>query len=436
MSDLLGIGASGIRAYGRALSTVSDNIANAQTPGYARRATRLEEARGGGDPVFYRGTIHPGGVSVAGVDRAVNMWLIEDARVGASDAGRAAAKLQWLEAAEAALDDGPNGVGATMTALFNSADLLASDPSSTARRSAFLGAVDGTATAFRRAAAGLASTAAHVAQDADGAVGQLNTDLDALSRVNDGLNRAREGSSNQATLLDERDRLVDQIAVTLPIAADYDARGAVSLRTGGDTLLDGATIAQIAAVIGTDGRIGFNGIAPPQSGTLAGLADAANQIAGRRTSLNGLASQFAAGLNTAHEAGFDARGAPGKTLLSGTDAASIIANALVPADVAAADADSANGQMLALSALRGPGGGEAGWAALVTAQSSATAAARAQDAAAATRRDGASAARDAISAVDLDQEAAELLRFQQAYEGAARVIQVARETMQSVLNIF
>ena len=35
MTDLLGIGYSGLKAYSRALSTVGDNIANAQTPGYA-----------------------------------------------------------------------------------------------------------------------------------------------------------------------------------------------------------------------------------------------------------------------------------------------------------------------------------------------------------------------------------------------------------------
>ena len=45
-------------------------------------------------------------------------------------------------------------------------------------------------------------------------------------------------------------------------------------------------------------------------------------------------------------------------------------------------------------------------------------------------------ARDNISVVDLDREAADLIRLQQSYEAAARVIQVARETMQSVLAIF
>lgn len=436
MSDLLTIGASGIKAYGRALSTVSDNIANAQTPGYARRSIKLEEARGGGDVVFYRSTIHPGGVSVAGVDRAVNAWLIEDARTGASEAGRASTRRVWLDATEATLDDGPDGIGANMTAVFNRADQLTSDPSSNALRAGFLQAVDSTATAFRRTAEGLSSAAAGVAQDAGVTVDQLNTDLAALSRVNDGLNRAREGSSNQATLLDERDRLIDQIAGALPVTTTYDGRGAVTLTSGGETLLDGTTIAQISANVAADGRIGFSGIAAPRSGKLAGLNEAANQIASQRTSLDILANQFAAQMNGAHQAGFDIGGAPGQALFVGTSAATLTARALNPADVAAADGASANGTMLAVSSLRGPGGAEAGWAALVTAQSSATAAARAQEAAASTRWDGASAARDATSAVDLDQEAAELLRFQQAYEGAARVIQVARETMQSVLNIF
>ena len=44
MSDLLAIGASGVKAYGKALSVVGDNIANAQTEGYIRRTVRLEEA--------------------------------------------------------------------------------------------------------------------------------------------------------------------------------------------------------------------------------------------------------------------------------------------------------------------------------------------------------------------------------------------------------
>ena len=41
MSDLLSIGASGVRAYQTALNTVSENIANTGTAGYTRRTTNL-----------------------------------------------------------------------------------------------------------------------------------------------------------------------------------------------------------------------------------------------------------------------------------------------------------------------------------------------------------------------------------------------------------
>ncbi|MGL4301482.1 MAG: flagellar basal body rod C-terminal domain-containing protein, partial [Sphingomonas sp.] len=50
-------------------------------------------------------------------------------------------------------------------------------------------------------------------------------------------------------------------------------------------------------------------------------------------------------------------------------------------------------------------------------------------------RDNAVAARDAVSGVNLDSEAVDLLRFQQAYQASSRVIQVARDTLQSILDI-
>jgi flagellar hook-associated protein 1 FlgK len=45
-------------------------------------------------------------------------------------------------------------------------------------------------------------------------------------------------------------------------------------------------------------------------------------------------------------------------------------------------------------------------------------------------------ARNATSGVDLNTEAAELIRYQQAYSGAAKVIQTAQTTMQAILDLF
>jgi flagellar hook-associated protein 1 len=442
MSDLLAIGASGIKAYSRALSVVGDNIANAQTEGYVRRSVRLEEAPAAGDIVLSRNSIRPGGVLVAGVTRAADAWLSDDARIASGEASRQTARLDWISATERALEDGADGIGTSVTAIFTAADQLSANPGDDTLRRQFLLAVDQSATAFRRSATSLSSAATGVAAEAQGAVGQLNTDLAALARVNDGIRRARPGSSNEATLLDERDRLVGNIAAATDIAVSYDARGAAILRTpAGDALVDGATIATVTLSLSADGQISF-GIAPgtaltPGSGALSGLADAASHISGQRSALDTLAAQLTTDLNAAHQAGLDSNGNPGAALLNfGGSAAAITAAALLPADVAAADASDSNGNMLAFNNLRGAAGVEQNVAAMIASQAQTTAAARAQEAAASTRRDGAFAARDAIGAVDLDREAAELMRFQQAYEAAARTIQVARETMQTMLNIF
>lgn len=441
MTDLMSIGASGLRAYRDALGTTSDNIANAQTAGYVRRTTSLAEAGGSGDMPLYRAQTSPGGVLVDGVQRSVDQWLVEDSRTSISGSERASARLQWLQAGERALDDGENGVGQSLTAMFNAADTLAADPSNTALRLAFLQSVSSAVDSFKTTATQLKSVAGGIANAAQAGADQVNSDVAALQRVNEALLRSRDGSTNQASLMDERDRLLDSLAGSLPIAVTLDAHGVASVRvvgSGGPALLDGPNVSQVGVSTAADGTLSLTlagGAISPASGSLSGLCAAASTIAGERSTLDQLASQFATQLNAAHQAGTDANGQPGGPLVSfGGTADSLSALSLGPAQVAAADASSDNGNILSFASLRGAGGTEQGWGQVIAAHAQTVSAAKAQDSAASTRRDGALAARAKLSGVDLDHEAAELLRFQQAYEGSARVIQVAKETFQSILN--
>ena len=107
-----------------------------------------------------------------------------------------------------------------------------------------------------------------------------------------------------------------------------------------------------------------------------------------------------------------------------------------PDGIAAASGGSENGNMSALQAQRGDDGPEARMADIVNLLAQQLASAKTQDDALATRRDNAFAAREEVSGVDLDFEAAELIRYQQAYDASSRIIQVARETLQSILAIF
>ncbi|WP_439567031.1 flagellar hook-associated protein FlgK [Sphingopyxis sp.] len=439
MTDLLGIGYSGLKAYSRALSTVGDNIANAQTPGYARRRLDMMEPVSGSDSLFYRGSVNPSGVEIRGVSRSVDAWLIEDSRISSGDSERSATRLGWLGKVEGALSDESNGIKTGLTKLFTTADQLTADPANRTLRSQFLQSADDIASGFRTAAGQLDKMSDGVEGAAASTVEDFNANLNALEQINIGLRKARPGSTNQASLMDERDRLLDKLSSQAGVSATFDNNGSVTLRAAGsgDLLVGGGGVNPIAVTAAADGRLSYGVGGSPlaiATGSLAGLSEAANHVADQRAGLDTMATSFAAQLNTAHQAGTDANGNAGQPLFTGTSAATLTASALAPEQVAAANASGSNGNMLALGALRGAGDPEARWSGHLATQAQTTAAARAQDAAAMTRADAAAAARDGVSEVDLDKEAAELLRFQQAYQAAARTIQVARETMQTLLS--
>ncbi len=439
MSDLLGIGYSGLKAYSRALSTIGDNIANAQTPGYARRRLEMMEAVGGGNSIFYRGNTNPGGVDIRGVDRSVDGWLIEDSRITSGGAERSATKLSWLSKTEDALSDETNGIKTALTKLYTTADQLTADPSNRTLRAQFLQAVDDVASGFRTAAGQLDKMGEGIEGAAASTVDQFNADLNALEQINVGLRKARPGSTNEASLLDERDRLLDKLSSQAGVSATFDDKGAVTLRAAGsgDLLVGGGVVNPISVTAAPDGRLSYSVGGSPltiSTGSLAGLAEGANHVADQRAALDTMATDFANQLNAAHQAGIDANGNPGQPLFTGTSAATLTAAPLSPDQVAAANGSGSNGNMLALGAMRGANDPEARWSGHLATQAQSVASARAQDAAAATRADASAAARDGVSQVDLDTEAAELLRFQQAYSAAARTIQVARETMQTLLS--
>ncbi len=175
MTDLLGIGRSGVTADRSALAAVGDNVVNAETPGYAKRSVVIRESpvTFGASP-FYRATTTFGGADAIGVQRAWDDFKAADARLSAGDAGRADARTRWLSTAEAALDDGDNGVGTRLTAVFNAADALASDPNGEMPRRQILLALDDAAGTIRTSAEALARTADGIASEAQTTVDAIN----------------------------------------------------------------------------------------------------------------------------------------------------------------------------------------------------------------------------------------------------------------------
>ncbi|MGI4948030.1 MAG: flagellar basal body rod C-terminal domain-containing protein, partial [Janthinobacterium lividum] len=94
-----------------------------------------------------------------------------------------------------------------------------------------------------------------------------------------------------------------------------------------------------------------------------------------------------------------------------------------------------NSNLTALAGFRTSSAVEAKTTSLVADTAAALAAKQTVADAQTTIHDGAVTARDAVSGVNLDTEAVDLMRFQQAYQASSRVIQVARETFQSIIAI-
>jgi flagellar hook-associated protein 1 len=445
-SDLLNIGASGLRAYRASLAVTGDNIANAQTPGYARRSLRLSEVSIGGLPDFrYRNRTRFDGVDISATVRASDEWRTGDARLAASLHGRAQAKATWMINTETALADGETGTGAALAKMFAAGDALAADPLSRAPRSAFLASIDDAAASIRNNATELSRISAGVADAANASVDGLNANLAALADLNLAIRRTSAGSTANAELADQRDVLIDKITAQTDASVAIAADGSATLTRAGATLLANGDAAALMLTIAPDGRSSFTQtfnasttVFTPSGGALGGLTVSANMAADRRAALDTLATNLATALNNWHAGGRTPGNSNGAPLLDASGGAIALAALIAdPTQVAAADTGgAANGNMLALSTVRSASGVEGQWAALVANQAQTTASARADESRTSARKDTADAARDAVEGVDLDREAADLLRYQQAYEASARIIQMAKETVDTILGLF
>jgi flagellar hook-associated protein 1 len=449
MSDLLAIGRSGILAYRDALAGVSENVVNANTDGFARRQVKLTEQAGNvGAMYLYRASTNFNGVRAAEVSRVWDQYRANNAWNANSDAAMAQSRTQYLSSIEQGLNDSAAGVGVRLSAIFTSATTLSASPGDLTLRQSFVYAVEEGAAALTKTEASLLKLGETVTGQARSLTNEINEALVALGRVNVALKGAPEASSGRAAQEDQRDALIGRISAAMGVDVSLDAAGAATLRLndrGGAVLLSASdnVPSSLRVQAADDGRLAFtvravDGSSDPVtvvSGKLAAMTGASTLIADRRRQLDGIAAQLADELNAWQQAGTDLAGDEGAPLLSGSTAADLKLVLSGPAGVAAAKGNAGNGNLLALQNLRGPGGVEDKWRALVSDQSLRVFSAEAEEASAVAQKDSAFSELDAVSGVDLDAEAADLMRFQQAYSASAKIIQTARETLEAVLQL-
>lgn len=326
MSDLLAIASSGLRSYRAALDAMGENVANANTPGFARRAVELRGVTASQPNPVYLPSFGGLGVDVVALRRAHDAFLSADARSAESDLARLRTSSAWLGTIETRLAAGGSDVGQAITAFYNAAEGVAADPGTTVQRNLFLAAADTLATRMRDAAGGLDQVSTAIDRDLKTGVAQLNVLTGQLATVNNRLRRTPEGNGTSAALMDERDRILTELARSVEVDAREGPRGVVTVRLGdgiGPILVDGDRAQRLDAVPSSAGgpgvklaKGGADVTTTVTGGSLAGVLAGGRRLAEAQGVLDGLAADLAANLNAAHMTGVDLAGARGEPLFA------------------------------------------------------------------------------------------------------------------------
>ncbi|MFM5883716.1 MAG: flagellar hook-associated protein FlgK [Novosphingobium sp.] len=442
-SDLFTIGSSGVRAARAALDITAQNIANAANEGYVRRSVRLSElaTAGGWQRIS---DLSLSGVRVDGIARNADAFRQAEVRRTGSDALRAQAELTGLSNGEAALEGA--GLFPAMTAFEASLQRLATDPVDPALRAAVLEDGRTLARTFSLAASGLDEAGSSLRFEAADGVNQINVAATELARVNLQLARSQPGTSDHVALLDRRDSLLTTLSKQADVTTTIGADQQVEVRlggAGGPQLVSGGAATAFAMTTAGDGTVSFTlGAAPVAlaAGALAGKAQALVALRDNRTTLDGIADGLIAAANAAQTAGVALDGSPGQPLFSGSGAGGIALALSSGSQIATAPAGAgANSRDPAgLDALRNALSGtdiSGQISSLLFSASSAVAGRKTTSEALGTIAAAARIALDSQSGVDLDQEAVNLVRYQQAFQASGKAIQVASTIFDTLLSL-
>jgi flagellar hook-associated protein 1 FlgK len=439
-SDLLSIAASGARAARGALDVTAQNIANASTEGYVRRSAVMAEVAAAGGPLRPN-DISYSGVRVAGVERNADMFRQAEVRRTGSDLARADSELNGLKTIESAVEQ--SGIYDSIVEFEAALQQLSSDPTNPSLRAAAMAGAGTLANTFNIAADGLDAVGEGLRFDASAAVDQANVIGGELARVNLRLARGGEGSTDRASLLDRRDSLLEQLSGITNISTSFDASGAVAVSSGGQPLVTGGEAATLSMTAAADGTVTFavDGTAiAPTGGSLAGASLALTETADVRARLDALADGIAGTINAAQAGGVALDGSPGQLIFAGAGASGMkavltdgAALATAPAGAPAGSRDASN--LAAMRQALDASGAASGTNALLFDVSSRVAARTITRDALGAIASSAQATLQQQSGVDLDTEAANLMRFQQAFQASGRAMQVASDIFQTLMGI-
>ncbi|KRW95187.1 flagellar hook-associated protein FlgK [Paracoccus sp. MKU1] len=238
ISSAISNAVSGLTAASRGTEIVSSNIANALTPGYARRELDLSA----------RLSQHGGGVSIAGVNRILTAGLVADSRLAEAAVGSSQTTATFHTAMEKALGTGTeaSSLGQSLTDFESALVSAASRPDSETRLSGVVDTAIALAKKINDISATIQAERTKAEQAIKNDVSRLNTALQQVAKLNTQIVTISAQGKDASSLIDARQAAIDSISDILPIKEVPRENGRVALFTpDGAILLDGTEPAKI-----------------------------------------------------------------------------------------------------------------------------------------------------------------------------------------------
>lgn len=452
----LNISLQSLLAEQTAIQTTSNNIANVNTPGYSRQVANFADTT----PVQIGGLTLGTGVQISDVTSLRDSIL--DLRVNqeTQQQGQLNAFLTSGQQIQGLFNETSGaGLQAPLTAFFSSLSQLSANPSDLNVRQGVISAAQNLASAFNQTSANLSSLQSSADRGVTQSVSQINTLTSQIAAVNSQVATATSSGQNPGPFVDQRQQLLNQLSNLVDISEINAGNGSLTITTSnGAPLVVGAQSFQLTtqtdATTGQQDVIsqGSNITAKITSGQLAGQIQIRDQeTPSIQTSLDTLASSLATSVNTQNQAGFDLNGAAGGNIFTpppagGVGAAASLSVAITdPAKIAASggpapgsSGDNTNANALLAIQNQAIAGGQTPlnyYSGLVFKIGSDVSTAQSNSQAGGLVLQQLQNLQQGVSGVDINEESANLIRFQNAYQASAQVTGIIDQLLQTTINL-
>jgi len=234
LSQVLDISNTGLRATQSGLEVIARNIANAGTEGYTRKSLNQQSLVSGGQGF---------GVLTTEITREIDEFLQFQLRKETTNFAALDIRQKFLDRIDQlfGIPGEANALDTIVNNFTESLQELSTSPESFTVREGVIGNSQVLAQQLRSLSDEVQSLRQLAEDSLNDAVAEVNDALKQLGKLN--LQIVQAGGTPSADLLDERDKLVNRVAVMLDIRVEADPNGAVSIfTTGGNALLQGTPV--------------------------------------------------------------------------------------------------------------------------------------------------------------------------------------------------